>query len=407
MLDVAFNRCADSIPSRDRAWAQELVYGTVRLRGRLDYFLAQFVKRKLESLDADVLDILRLGVYQLVEMNSVPGYAAVSQAVEMSKSGGARGASGFVNGVLQALRRAQHELKPPPSHDSVKSLSDWGSHPAWLVERWVAQFGFEGAQALINANNQKPDVFVRVIGMPRAEAVAILNAAQVDAQPVGQVNAAIRIPPSDVLRTLELLPAVVQDPAAMMVVEYAHLMGPRIFDVCAAPGGKALALSGTDAQVVAGDISMTRLQRLRENGRRIRSRNVNFYVADARQLPFRRLEEVLVDAPCTGTGTLRRHPDGKWRIKPADINALAQLQRAILEAVAALVAPGGVLVYATCSLEPEENEQQVARFLDDHSDFRLDPPDHSSMPVRDGMLRVLPHEFGFDGAFAARLRRAA
>lgn len=406
LLDQAFHRCADALDARERAWTHELVYGTVRLRGRLDHILTRFVKRQLSALDADVLDTLRLGAYQLLEMNGVPAYAAVSQSVELIKTGKNRGASGFVNGVLQSLRRAQDGSSAPPAFETLDVLASWGSHPLWLVERWVAQFGVASAAALVSANNQKPDVFLRVLGQPRDQAVAQLNAAGLAAQPVGEVSTAIRIAAGEVTRALALLRAVVQDPAAMMVTEYAGFARGFIADLCAAPGGKALALSSPDALVVAGDLSFARLQRLRENAARVAA-PVHFFVGDARQPPFRHLQQVLIDAPCTGTGTLRRHPDGKWRLRPADIDTLAQLQQQILEGVAPLVSPGGLLVYATCSLEPEENELQVQRFLSEHPEFELEPASQDSLPQRDGMLRVLPHEHGFDGAFAARLRRAA
>jgi 16S rRNA (cytosine967-C5)-methyltransferase len=205
------------------------------------------------------------------------------------------------------------------------------------------------------------------------------------------------------------VPAVVQDPAASLVVRYADIpAGATVADVCAAPGGKALALAGGAGFVAAADLSFDRLERVRENAERVGSLPLGLVVADAREPPFRPVDAVLIDAPCTGTGTLRRHPDGKWRLRPEDPAALARLQAEILDAAAPLVAPGGLLVYATCSLEPEENEEQMEAFLSAHPEFEpAAPPEGLDPRMLDeaGRLLVLPQRLGVDGAFAARLRR--
>ena len=413
LLDGAFARLAEQVPTRDRAWAQELVYGTMRLRGRIDFLLAQFVQRGLPALEPDVLDILRLGAYQLLEMNAVPAYAAISQSVEMTKSVAGRGATGLVNGVLQSFRRGEEELQPPPGRDAAHYLSSWGSHPRWLVERWLAAYGRTQTEALIDYNNRRPDVFLRPVRVQRDEAIARLRSTELDAEPVPTAPDSVRIASSQVGEALAAVPAVVQDPAGSLVVRYAAFAAEVVADLCAAPGGKALAVSGGSGEswpsyVLAADLSFRRLLKVRENTTRTGTANVGFVVADARTPPLRQVPQVLIDVPCTGTGTLRRHPDGKWRITPDDLTALVQLQHEILTAAAACVAPGGLLVYATCALEPEENEQQVARFLYERADFQLEPPSEFDQTfLDDGFLRVLPQRHGFDGAYAARLRRAA
>ena len=413
LLDSAFARLAEQVPTRDRAWAQELAYGTMRLRGRIDFLLARFVRRGLAALEPDVLDVLRLGAYQLLEMNAVPAYAAISQAVEMTKSIAGRGATGLVNGVLQSLRRGQEELQPPPGRDAAHYLSTWGSHPRWLVERWLAAYGRKETEALVEHDNTRPEVFLNPVNVTRADAITRLQAAELVAEDVAGVTDSVRISSSQVADALAVVPAVVQDPAASLVVKYAQFSSEVVADLCAAPGGKALAISGgfgerRPSYVLAADLSFGRLLKVRENTTRVGTTNVGFAVADARMPPLRQVPQVLIDAPCTGTGTLRRHPDGKWRITPDDLAALVTLQREILDAAAACVAPGGLLVYATCSLEREENDQQVARFLDEHADFQLEPPARFDETYLDGgFLRVLPQQHGFDGAYAARLRRAA
>ena len=412
LLDHAFHRLAEQVPVRDRAWVQELVYGTVRLRGRIDYLLAQFVRRSFESLEPDVIDILRLGAYQLLEMGSVPAYAAVSQAVEMTKATAGLGAKGLVNGVLQSLRRAQPELQPPPQRNALEFLSTWGSHPRWLVERWLRTFGRESTQTLIDRNNERPDLYVRAVGSSIDDAITRLHDRGITAERVADVPDALQIPSSDVAPALAAAPLLVQDPAASLVVRYADFGPEPVADLCAAPGGKALAIAGAqdkDAFVIAGDVSIHRLLKVRENAQRVGNNSTVFVVADARRPALRQVPQILVDAPCTGTGTLRRHPDGKWRVTAEDLGALASLQREILTSAAALLSPGGLLVYATCSIEPEENEQQIGSFLEQQPEFELEPPRSLDGKFLDaaGQLRVLPHEHGFDGAFAARLRKRA
>jgi 16S rRNA (cytosine967-C5)-methyltransferase len=203
----------------------------------------------------------------------------------------------------------------------------------------------------------------------------------------------------------------VQDPAATLVTEYAAIpVGATVADLCAAPGGKSLELSKTASTVLAGDKSVARLQRLLANERRLETTNVFPFVADARQPALRPVDVVLIDVPCTGTGTFRRHPDARWRLKISDLAVMPALQKTILRAAASVVKPGGLLIYSTCSLEPEENDAQVDSFLAENPNFLLEPPPEGSVSpdlLDEGLLRVLPHRHGTDGAFAARLRRVS
>ena len=203
----------------------------------------------------------------------------------------------------------------------------------------------------------------------------------------------------------------VQDPAATLVTRYAAIpVGATVVDVCASPGGKSFELARTASLVIAADRSPSRLQRMRQNVLRLDARNVVLVATDARELAVTAVDAVLVDAPCTGTGTFRRHPDARWRLRISDLAVSAAAQRAILHGAASLVKAGGLLIYSTCSLEPEENEAQVEHFLARHPHFALEAPPDGTMPasVMDGeVLRVLPHRHGVDGAFAARLRRVA
>jgi 16S rRNA (cytosine967-C5)-methyltransferase len=414
LADRALERVRHRVPERDRGWVQELVYGTFRLRARLDHLLGQLVRGGLDSLDPDVRDVLRLGAYQLLEMGSVPPYAAVSQSVELARAAGAARAAGLVNGVLQSLRRRARELDFPAAEaDPLAHLETWGSHPRWLLERWAARWGIEETRALVEANNRRPELYLRPLGTSAAEALGRLGAAGVAAEPVALSPDSVRVlPPAGPREALEAVPAVVQDPAAALVVRFAAVpRGALVLDLCAAPGGKAAAMATRAARVVAADLSLRRLRRLRENSARAGLEDrIAPVVADGRMPPFRPADLVLLDAPCTGTGTFRRHPDARWRLAAEQLEALRVLQAELLEGAAPLVRPGGLLVYSTCSLEPEENAVAVDEFLARHPEFArerapadLDP----SVLDANGDLEVLPQRHGVDGSYAARLRKDA
>lgn len=417
LADRALDEAAASFDARDRAFLQELVYGTFRLRGRIDHILGRLSSRPLDRLAPDVLDVLRLGAYQLLEMGGVPPYAAVSESVELARAAGADSATGFVNGVLQALRRADGRFDFPPfEKDPVAHLTTWGSHPRWLVRRWIDRYGAEEARRLVEADNRRPESFLRLLGDVGA-ARAALDAAGIGCAGIPDAPRVVRLTTGDPAAALQAGPVIVQDPAAGAVVDFvAPPADAVILDIAAAPGGKALALAAGDpapALVAAADVSFRRMKRLRGNRDRLDrppprgpgALPLAMVVADGRRPPFRPCDVVLIDAPCTGTGTLRRHPDGRWRLRPEDLVALTELQAELLEAAAALVAPGGLLVYATCSLEPEENEVQVQAFVERHPVFTVEPGPAPEAALVDGMLNVLPQRHGFDGAFAARMRR--
>lgn len=414
LADRAFERAAEGLDRRARAWALELLLGTLRLQARLDHLLQQVVRPGLERLEAPVLDVLRLGAYQLLAMDSVPPYAAISQSVELVRAAGAPRAAGLVNGVLRTLSRDAARLAfPDPEADPVGYLATWGSHPRWLLERWLRRWSVEEVRTLVEVNNRRPELYVVPLGLTPDEAQRRLAAAGIEAEPSPLYPRALHVrPPTVAADVLAVVPAVVQDPGAALVVPYAAPpAGARVLDLCAAPGGKTLALADRGAQVVAADVAPVRVRKLRQNLDRVGGRYVvRVVVADGRWPPFppEWADLVLLDVPCTGTGTLRRHPDARWRLQPIDLERLPRLQAALLEAAAPLVRIGGWLVYSTCSLEPEENEMQIERFLRAHPEFELDPSDDPVVrPWLDerGCLALRPQRSGVDGAFAARLRR--
>ncbi len=411
-MDRAFERAARSLAADDRRLAQEIAYGVLRLRGRLDHILGALVAGGIGRLDPDVLDLLRMGAYQLLELDRVPAYAAVAEAVEAAKAAKGAGAASLVNAVLRRLSGASYEAFefPPLERDPVGHLTTWGSHPRWLVERWLERWPPEQVARLVSHGNRRPPACLSVLG-DRAEAVERLRAAGLRARAVEVTSASVCLESGTPEEALAVVPAVVQDPSAAAVVDYANLdRGLGVVDLCAAPGGKASLLAGRGHEVWAFDVARRRLERLLENRRRLGLERLHAAVADATRPPVGRAPAVLLDVPCTGTGTLARHPDARWRLGPGDLRALVALQRRMLDAAAEVVAPGGWLIYATCSLEPEENEEQVRSFLARRSEFSLDPAPRAiaaEMLSEEGELTVLPQRHGMDGAYAARLRRRA
>ena len=413
-LDHSFERRIAPLDARDRRWTRELVYGMLRHRGWIDAILSDRVRGGLVRLDPDVIDLLRLGVYQLTNMGSVPAYAAIAQTVELAKRRHGLGASKLVNAVLRRTDRERDELIMPVSSEPAEALAIRYSHPRWLIARWIERWGEQDTERLLALNNAEAPIVIRPYGIVREQLEAMLEEAGVHVAEAPYVSDSIAISGGITFTELGAFKKglfFVQDPAATLVTEYAAIAPSTIVaDLCAAPGGKSLELSKTAGTVIASDKSLGRLQRLLANERRLETTNVFPFVGDARHPAVAPVDAVLIDVPCTGTGTFRRHPDARWRLKISDLAVMSALQKTLIRAAAKVVKPGGLLVYSTCSLEPEENDEQVDWFLSENPDFILEgPPEGSIAPelLDGGRLRVLPQRHGTDGAFAARLRRVA
>jgi 16S rRNA (cytosine967-C5)-methyltransferase len=408
-LDAALDRVLGALAEDDRRLAYEIAAGVLRTRTALDARLAPLVPRGWDIVAPPLQDVLRIGAYQLESLDRVPAHAAVSTSVALAREAGGERAGGFVNAVLRRVARTPSP-PPPTGGDVAATLAATYSHPEWLVRRWVERFGREAATALLERNNTRPSLVLQPARAPldvlgeRWEAAGI----RTRPAPFGAGLLTDRSRPGDLPGFAEG-DFVVQDPAQALVAWFADLPPDTIvYDACAAPGGKAIALGRSARGVVAADLSRSRARRLAENVRRAGSGREHVIVADARHPPVRGAGAVLVDAPCLGTGTFARHPDARWRVSPDALGRLAAQQADFLDAAAEAVRPGGLLVYATCSLEPEENEQQVDRFLERHPVFRREPAEDfpGALLSAKGDLMILPHRHAMDGGFAARLRRA-
>ena len=426
--DAYADRLLETLPdragldARDRALVTELVLGTLRWRARVDWALARVSRRPLAELTPWVRALLRLTAYQLGFLDRIPQWAAVHEAVELAKRRRSPGAAAYLNGVLRTLAAAPRPWPAPTAEDPVEALALRASQPAWLVRRWWVRDGPAEAEALALAMSAAPPLCVRVntLRAPAAAVAEALGRSGVDATATRFAPEGLLLERAGDLRELAALrdgSVTVQDEAAIMV---GHALGPlpgeTVADVCAAPGTKTThlaALMANRGRLVAADPHAGRLGLVRAACARLGAALVEPRLADARALADvlgPTCDRVLVDAPCSNLGVLRRNPDAKWRRRPDDFVTLAAAQAAILDAAGELVRPGGVLVYATCSLEPEENEAVVAGFRARRPDFvpdALPPAVPAACRAAPDVLRMTPHHHGSDGFTAHRLRRRA
>jgi 16S rRNA (cytosine967-C5)-methyltransferase len=407
-FEVALDRSLGGLSEADRRLAHEMAAGVLRQRSALDSRIAPLLPGGWASVNPELQDILRLGAYQLSGLDRVPDHAAVNTSVNLARVAGGARAAAFVNAVLRRVASAEPMSASAPV-DPAERLAVEHSHPVWLVQRWMRIFGSEATESLLRWNNSRPSLVLQAARKDLGWLAKQWQQSGITVEPApygaGLLTSASR--PADLPGFREGA-FIVQDPAQALLARFAKVRADAlVYDACAAPGGKTIALGRTSRMVIAGDASRARARRLAENLSRAGSGRESVVVADARQAPLRQADVVLVDAPCLGTGTFARHPDARWRVTPQALSSLQTLQREILNGSETLVPPGGLLVYSTCSLEPEENQQQVEEFLAQNPGFSreraADVPEQLLSP--DGDLVILPQTHGMDGAFAARLRR--
>ena len=414
-LDSAL-RSAGVLEQREAALATELTYGTLRWQIQLDRTLQAHSDKALAELDAAVRIALRLGVFELLHHARVPERASVNEAVELVKELKLARAAGFVNAVLRRVAEKRAAPEPPSREaDPIGHVAALTAHPRWMVERWSRWLGLAETELLCQANQQQAPAVVRVRRGAREKALAALVAH--DPRPGKYSPDALVLgggaPPALDIEGHDEGLFQAQDEAAQLVSLYAAPEPDfRVLDACAAPGGKACHLAEMSRSVLAVDLHARKAQQIAEAAKRMGLGNLESRAADA-ALPLpgvapQSFDLVLLDAPCSGLGTLRRHPEVKLRRTPEDVDKLAQLQARLLASVQRYVRRGGLLVYALCTLTPEECDEQVDRFVKSSSRFRLEGPPaawaHSDCLDGRGCLRTLPHQTGTDGFFAARLR---
>ena len=406
----------------DAALLTHMVYGALRWRGRIDWVLAGLLRNPLEDLDPLVRNLLRLGGYELLFLDRVPAYATVNELVEIARRRAGPGKARLVNAVLRQIAGREPDAWSPPGAGADADPAALVSHPPWLIDMWREQFGREDSRRLMEANNREAPLVLRAnrLRIPRDALVERLCARGIDARPGTWSPLAVRLrgaaSPAELAEFREGLCQVQGEASQMVGFLIDPRPGMRVLDVCAAPGGKAThmaELMDGRGEVVACDVSERGIARLAGNARRLGLDCVRAQVRDATEAPpgeSGAFDRVLVDAPCSGLGTLRAHPEIRWRRTARDLDRLAALQAGMLDRAASRVRPGGVLVYATCTLSRVENEQVVVAFLERHRDFAVDAaavhlPDTARSMSAGPYFLALPHRHDTDGFFAARMCR--
>jgi 16S rRNA (cytosine967-C5)-methyltransferase len=403
---------------RDRAFTTELVQGTMRMKGTLDWILDRFSDRELDSLEPAILWILRLSAYQILFM-SVPDHAACDQGVRMARRCRGRGGAAYVNGVLRSLARCRGEIiYPDPDEDFARYLELKYSHPRWVIDMWIDELGKDRTELLCEADNAPRPVSVRcnLLKTTRDRLASSLSGLGFAVEISSLVPEGILLSGGGSIGALEEYQKgdfTVQDQAAILVGHaVSPLPGMRVLDMCAAPGGKSTHLAelmNNEGSVLALDINAARLSLLEESATRLGDTIIEARAVDAtsaNEVIDERFDRVLVDAPCTGLGTLLRRPDVRWRKEAGDIGELSRLQMDLLTEGSRMLEPGGILVYSTCTISRRENESVVEKFLDSNPGFSsLEAGSLVPAGLSGRYLQLFPDVNGCDGIFIAAVRR--
>ena len=425
--DIALDRVLRTadLKAADRRLVTELVYGCVRRQRTLDALIDQLGRKKSHQQPPDFRTILHIGLYQLRYQERIPASAAVNTTVDLAKENGFRGLTGVVNGLLRQYGRlaasSVDSLQLPV--EPVERLGILHSFPDWIIQMWIEQLGVEETEQLCAWFNQSPTIDLRVnpLRVSIEDVEAAMRTAGVDVQRVPHLPQALRVIGGT--GAIQQLPGfnegwwTIQDSSAQLV---SHLLDPKagdvVIDACAAPGGKTThiaELMADEGKIWACDRAASRLKKVKENVQRLQLKSIQICTGDSRSFSqfTNCADRVLLDAPCSGLGTLHRRPDIRWRGTPETVRELSVLQGELLEQAATWVKPGGVLVYATCTLHPQENEGVIQSFLDHHPHWKIAPPSPDS-PLTDfstpqGWMKVWPHRYQMDGFFMVRLKLEA
>ena len=393
----------------DNRLLQHLVLGTLTWRARLDFILIPYLKKPLHKQRPKLRNLLRLGVYQLQHLDRVPPYAIVSESVTLARKTLGAPTARMVNAILRGVSENRKPITfPDPNRDPIQHLAITTSHPKWLITRWINRYGIDKTRALCNTNNTHPILTIRSNALKTTPDILREQLATEGIDAESAEPNLLTIPnPGHLFQSNAYKNGlfIVQGPGAATVIPLLDPQpGETILDMCSAPGGKTTAIAEHMKDrgfILATDLYPGRLKTLKQNIQRLNLNAIHPLAADARHLPFKTIfDRVLIDAPCSSLGILSHHPDLRWRRQEADIHDLTHLQRALLSQAANHVRPGGTLVYSTCTLEPEENEEIIETFLRNHPNFYTEQTSKNHPH-----LSLLPHQTGNDAVFAARLHR--
>jgi 16S rRNA (cytosine967-C5)-methyltransferase len=409
---------SDEMNELDKGLMNEIVTGVVRWQMKLDWVLTGFFHGNFTKAETNIKNALRVALYQILFLDKVPQSAAVNEGVEFIKRLRGQKVADLVNAVLRNIIRNLENIRyPDPNEDRIRHLAVVESHPIWLVNKWVARFGYDEAKQLLAANNRRPDLTLRVNRLKIQFDYFLSQLSQYQFQYTRStyLDNFVRVQHMAGIGSSEMFRQgffSVQDESGGLAV---HLLDPkpgeRIIDLCSAPGGKTTfigELMKNIGEIVSVDRYENRLNLVKNSAQRLGIANAHFVVADATSIQVPPADKVLVDAPCSGLGVLAKKPDVKWRREPEDIRDLVKLQNAILENAATLVKTGGCIVYSTCTMEPEENLDVVRSFLAKHPEFSIEQPVElvpKEVVSSEGLVETFPHRQGMDGSFAIRLRK--
>lgn len=410
--------------AKDSRLFTELVYGTVQRKRTLDYYLSHFLTKKIKKKDQWVIPLLRMALYQMIFLEKIPSHAIVYETVQIAKNKGHQGLASLVNGILRSVQR-----RGLPNIDTIEDdttrLSVKYSHPEWLVSAWIDQYGIETTEKICETNLQRPKVTARVNIQKtnRTDLLQMLEKEGIIAEESQLSTDGIVIHEGNVIQTAAYEKGffTIQDESSMLVGRAVNPQrGETVLDCCAAPGGKTTHLAeliNCEGKIVALDVHEHKLNLIRQQIERLELSNVSLHAIDAREARKKFADEsfdrILVDAPCTGLGVIRRKPDIKWKKTERDVIEMSRIQLEILEAVAPLLKKGGTLVYSTCTIDKRENEQVIETFISKHEDFVRDETLAEKLPKKlspymknkRGEIQILPHYFSSDGFFIAALRK--
>jgi 16S rRNA (cytosine967-C5)-methyltransferase len=413
---LANSLAVSKLNQRDRSLLVELVNGTVRWRGQLDWILRELFHGRFDTSPLRLRAILEVSLYQLKFLDKIPSYAAVSEAVELAKILGGQAWGRLVNGVLRSyLRDAQKFSAPPRGKNLAAALAIQYSHPQWMLERWLARYDLAETERLCECNNRRPLISVRINPAKTTRALLLKKFEELGmrAEPSKFFDDFILLHQPDDVSALPLFQqgwfAIQDESTAIPCRLLSPQKGETILDICAAPGGKSCYLAHLvedDARIIAVDRNPKRLRLLQQNVARFNLKSIRPVVADGASLTLKPVDKILLDAPCSGLGVLARRSDVRWKRTLDDITNIQKLQRALLENAHRLLKPGGALVYCTCTIEPEENEMVVRHFLEEHKNYEIEMKDanfDSKFFSADGFFRTLPQRHAMDGSFAVKL----
>lgn len=402
----------------DKSLLNEIVTGAIRWQMKLDWVLTGFFHGNFTKAETNIKNALRVALYQILFLDKVPHAAAVNEAVEFIKRLRGQKVADLVNAILRNILRNLDNIRYPDfKEDKIQHLAVVESHPVWIVRRWVDRFGYDEARRLLAANNQRPDLTLRVnrLKIDFEYFLSQLDQHQIQFSRSQYLDFFVRVKHMAGIGGSEMYRQgffLVQDESAGLAVRLLDPKpGDRVLDMCAAPGGKTTfigELMKNIGEIVAIDRYETRLNLVKNACQRLGIANAHFIAADAVTVQTSPAERVLVDAPCSGLGVLSKKPDAKWKREPEDFAKLTEIQGGILENSARLVKPNGILVYSTCTTEPEENFLLVKSFLSSHPEFVIENANQfvdQRIVTSDGYVETLPHRDGMDGSFAIRLNK--